>query len=158
MLDFPWNDPAGKLVYVDLKRCPQLIAQIEEAATFPELGVFLQALNSARSMVETAKCDGWETTDLIVRKIFIRHRISARVMSMLYFLSHQRVFLILTHEQFARKLVKLVRQSSRLGRRRRSMRPAVLLRARRHSRRLLLTLYISGYGNDDLFARNWRMA
>ena len=68
LLDFPWNDPAGKLVYVDLKRCPQLIAQIEEAATFPELGVFLQALNSARSMVETAKCDGWETTDLIVEE------------------------------------------------------------------------------------------
>ena len=60
VLDFPWKDPAGKLAYVDLKRHPELMARIEEAEQFPELGEFLRALNSPRSMVETAKCDAWE--------------------------------------------------------------------------------------------------
>ena len=64
VLDFPWKDPAGKLAYVDLKRHPELMARIEEAEKFPELGEFLRAMNSARSMVETAKCDAWATTEL----------------------------------------------------------------------------------------------
>jgi len=59
VLDFPWKDPAGKLAYVDLKRRPELLAWIEEAGKFPELGEFLQTMNSARSMVETTKCDAW---------------------------------------------------------------------------------------------------
>src|SRR5271166_3406767 len=63
-LDFPWHDPAGKLVYRDLKKYPELMACIEEAGRFPELGEFLQAMNSAPSTVETAKCDAWATTDL----------------------------------------------------------------------------------------------
>ena len=64
VLDFPWKDPAGKLAYVDLKRHPELLASIEEAEQFPELGEFLRTLNSPRSMVETAKCDAWATTEL----------------------------------------------------------------------------------------------
>ena len=63
-LDFPWKDPAGTLAYVDLKRRPELMARIEEAEKFPELGESLRALNSARSMVETAKCDAWATSEL----------------------------------------------------------------------------------------------
>ena len=35
VLDFPWKDPTGKLAYVDLKRHPELMAQIEEAQSFP---------------------------------------------------------------------------------------------------------------------------
>src|SRR4030088_3261738 len=64
VLDFPWKDPSGKLAYVDLKRHPELMVRIGEAERFPELGDFLRAMNSARSMVETAKCDAWATTDL----------------------------------------------------------------------------------------------
>jgi len=63
-LDFPWTDPAGKLAYVDLKRRPELMARIGEAEKFPELGEFLRAMNSACSMVETAKCDAWATREL----------------------------------------------------------------------------------------------
>src|SRR6266403_3842761 len=64
VLDFPWKDPAGKLAYVDLKRHPELMARIEEAEKFPELGEFLRVMNSARTMLETAKCDAWTTTEL----------------------------------------------------------------------------------------------
>ncbi|MGA7645308.1 MAG: hypothetical protein WBW01_02260, partial [Terriglobales bacterium] len=64
VLDFPWNDPAGKLAYVDLKRHPELLATIEEVKKFPELGEFLRTVNSSRSTLETAKCDAWETREL----------------------------------------------------------------------------------------------
>ena len=40
-LDFPWKDPAGRLAYVDLKRQPGLISQVEEAVKSPELAEFL---------------------------------------------------------------------------------------------------------------------
>ncbi len=78
--DFPWTDPAGKFAYVDLKRCPELMARIEEAEEFPELGNFLRAMNSARSMVETAKCDAWATRELSAEKRFTTRRTSLRVM------------------------------------------------------------------------------
>ncbi len=48
-LDFPWKDPAGRLAYVDLKRQPGLISQVEEAVKSPELAEFLRMVNSARS-------------------------------------------------------------------------------------------------------------
>jgi hypothetical protein len=64
VLDFPWTDPSGKFAYCDLKRRPELMASIEEAEQFPELAEFLRVVNSAASMVETAKCDVWATTEL----------------------------------------------------------------------------------------------
>ena len=64
VLDFPWKDPAGRLIYVNLKRHPELLPQVEEAVKFPALGEFLRTLNSPRSVLETAKCDAWATTDI----------------------------------------------------------------------------------------------
>jgi len=64
VLDFPWNDPSGKLAYLDVKRHPEFLDQVEEAEEFPELKEFLSVLNSPRSMLETAKCDAWVTMDL----------------------------------------------------------------------------------------------
>ena len=64
VLDFPWTDPAGKFAYVDLKRHPELMAEIEEAQRFPELAEFLLLRELGTSMLETAKCDAWATTEL----------------------------------------------------------------------------------------------
>jgi len=76
VLDFPWKDPTGKLAYVDLKRCPELLARIEEAERLPELGEFLRTVNSTRSMVETAKCDAWVTRELNAEEAITMRRIS----------------------------------------------------------------------------------
>src|SRR5260221_5422223 len=60
VLDFPWKDPAGKLAYVDLKRHPELMVEIEEAEKFPELGEFLRVdrkstrLNSSHTVISYA--------------------------------------------------------------------------------------------------------
>ena len=36
VLDFPWKDPHGKVAYFDLKRHPELLASIAEAADFAD--------------------------------------------------------------------------------------------------------------------------
>jgi hypothetical protein len=171
VLDFPWTDPAGKLFYVDLKRCPELLAQIEEAGKFPELGEFLRTVNSARSMVETAKCDAWATTELSAEEEVYNasHKFASYVDVVfsdidvrLSSLGLDQSLSVSIHEQFARKLVELLRRA-----------PETLSTAEVCVRRcyfgidgddgvregFYFTLYVSGYGNDDTGARqNWEVA
>jgi hypothetical protein len=46
--------------FVDLRREPQRIGEIEEAAGFPALAQLLATLNGPASTLWTAKCDLWE--------------------------------------------------------------------------------------------------
>jgi hypothetical protein len=157
VLDFPWNDPAGKVAYVDLKRHPELMARIEEAEQFPELGEFLRALNSPRSMVETAKCDAWETSELSAEEeVYAASHKFASYVDVVFSNIDARLSLS-THEQFARKLVALLQRA-----------PETPSAAEVCVRRcyfaeeggvregFYFTLYVSGYGNDGTSARqNW---
>jgi len=175
VLDFPWKDPAGKLAYVDLKRHPKLMARIKEAEEFPELKEFLRVMNSARSMVETAKCDAWATTELspeeevydashkfvsyvdaVFSNIDVRQS-SLRESSLLQSSFRES---LPAHERFARKLVELLRRV-----------PETPSAAEVCVRRCYFgedggvregfycTLYVSGYGNDSASARqNWGVA
>ena len=157
VLDFPWTDLAGKLAYVDLKRCPELMASIKEAETFPELGEFLRVMNSARSMVETAKCDAWATTELSVEEDVYdaSHKFASYVDVVFSEIDMRQSFVL--HEQFARKLVELLRRV-----------PDTPSAAEVCVRRCYFgedsgvrdgfycTLNVSGYGNNDANARqNW---
>jgi hypothetical protein len=160
VLDFPWTDPAGKLVYVDVKRCPELMASIEEAEKFPELGEFLQVMNSPRSMVETAKCDAWPTTELSAEEDFYKasHKFASYVDVVFSEIDVRLSFSL--HEQFARKLVELLRRV-----------PETPSAAEVCVRRCYFaedsgvregfycTVYVSGYGGDRASARqNWGVA
>jgi hypothetical protein len=160
VLDFPWMDPAGTVAYVDLKRRPELMASVKEAEHFPELGQFLRAMNSARSMVETAKCDGWSTTELSPEEEI--YGASCKCASYVdVVLTNIDARLVLSaHEQLARKLVSLMRRV-----------PETPSAAEVCVRRCYFggndgvregyyfTLYVSGYGNDDASARlNWGVA
>lgn len=162
VLDFPWRDATGKFVYRDLKRSPELLAWIEEAEQFPELGEFLRALNSERSMVETAKCDAWATTELSVEEEIYdaSHKVASYVDVVFSEIDGRLSSLresLPAHEQFARKLVDLLRQT-----------PEIPLAAEVCIRRCYFgegggikegfycTLYASGYGDDGISARqNW---
>jgi hypothetical protein len=157
VLDFPWTDPAGKLAYVDLKRCPEFMASIKEAETFPELGEFLRVMNSARSIVETAKCDAWATTDLGAEEdVYDASHKFASYVDVVFSKVDVRLSLSV-HEQIARRLVELLRRA-----------PDTPSAAEVCVRRCYFgedsgvregfycTLYVSGYGNDDASARqNW---
>jgi len=170
VLDFPWKDSAGKLAYVDLKRHPELIARIEEAERFPELKEFLRVMNSARSMVETAKCDAWATTELSPEEDVYdaSHKFVSYVDVVFSNIDVRQSSLresslresLPAHEQFARKLVELLRRV-----------PETPSAAEVCVRRCYFgedggvregfycTLYVSGYGNDSASARqNWGVA
>jgi hypothetical protein len=167
VLDFPWKDSAGKLAYVDLKRHPELMARIEEAETFPELKEFLRVMNSARSMVETAKCDAWTTTELSPEEEVYdaSHKFVSYVDVVFSNIDVRQSSLresslresLPAHEQFARKLVELLRRM-----------PETPAAAEVCVRRCYFgeddgiregfycTLYVSGYGNESASARqNW---
>jgi len=157
VLDFPWTDLVGKLAYVDLKRCPELLASIKEAETFPELGEFLRMINSPRSTVETAKCDAWTTTELSAEEdVYDASHKFASYVDVVFSKVDVRLSLSI-HEQFARRLVELLRRA-----------PDTPSAAEVCVRRCFFgedagvregfycTLYVSGYGNDDASARqNW---
>ncbi len=160
VLDFPWSDPAGTLAYVDLKRRPELLPSIEEAQNFPELAQFLRMVNSPRSIVETAKCDAWGTTELNAEEeIYGGSHKFASYVDVVFSSLDARLSLI-THEQFARKLVELLRRA-----------PETPSAAEVCLRRcyfgedagvregFYFTLYVSGYANDAAGARlNWGVA
>jgi hypothetical protein len=160
VLDFPWNDPAGKLAYADLKRHPELLAEIEEAEAFPELRDFLRMLNSPQSMVETAKCDAWTTLELTPEEEVFEasHKFASYVDIVFSSLDARRSLSI--HEEFARKLVGLLRRA-----------PEIPSSAEACVRRCLFggesdlqdgfycTLYVSGYGDDEVTAlQHWGVA
>jgi hypothetical protein len=157
VLDFPWKDPAGKLAYVDLKRRPELTARIEEAEEFPELRDFLRVLNSARSMVETAKCDAWATTELSPEEdVYDASHKFASYVDVVFSKIDARLSLS-AHEQFARKLAELLRRAPEIP-------SAAEVCVRRCyfgeeggvQEGFYCTLYVSGYGNDAASARqNW---
>lgn len=159
VLDFPWTDPSGKLAFVDLKRHPEAIAQIEEAQAFPELREFLRALNSPRSLLETAKCDAWATTELSPEEdIYNASHKFASYVDVVFSETNARLSLS-RHELFVKKLVELLQRA-----------PEILSSAEACVRRCFfgnksevqegfyVTVYVSGYGDDEANARqNWEV-
>jgi hypothetical protein len=167
VLDFPWIDPAGRLAYVDVKRHPERLSQIEEAEKFPELEDFLRLLNSPRSLVETAKCDAWATTELTPEEeIYNSSHKFASYVDVVFStigespsLTHPPIDRgsLPDHEEFATTLVTLLRRAPETP-------SAVEICIRRCffaaptgvQDGFYCTLYVTGYGNDEANARqNW---
>ncbi len=159
VLDFPWSDPSGKLAFVDLKRHPESILQIEEAQAFPELREFLHILNSPLSLLETAKCDAWATPELSPEEEIYNasHKFASYVDVVFSETEARRSFS--RHERFVKKLVELLRRA-----------PEIPSSAEACVRRCLfdnnsevqegfyVTWYVNGYGDDEATARqNWEV-
>jgi len=160
VLDFPWTDPAGRLAYLDLKKHPDLVAELEEARKFPELAGFLRTANSARSVVESAKCDAWVTTELAAEEdVFgASHKFCCYVDVVLSSVEHRSSFDF--HEHFAKRLAELLRRAPEIP-------AAVEVCVRRcyfgesggTREGFYCTVYVSGYGKDEASARrNWAVA
>lgn len=162
VLDFPWKDPAGELAYVDVKRRPELMARIEEADKFPDLGEFLRTVNSTRSMVETAKCDAWATTELSAEEEVYdaSHKFASYVDVVLSNIDVRLCALrqsLSAHEQFATKLVELLRRAPETPSAAEvCVRRCCFAEVAGVGEGFYCTLYVSGYGNDEGSARqNW---
>ncbi len=157
VLDFPWSDPSGKLAYFDLKRQPELIRNIEEAARFPELASFLKTVNSHTSLVESAKCDAWSTTELTPEEeIFHARHKAASYVDLVFSQTDSRLSFPL-HEHFVKRLVELLRRAPEI----RSAAELCVRCCYFHGGKddrdgYYITLYVSGYGDDADQARmNW---
>ena len=107
-LEFPWSSEDGDVRYYDLKRHPELVAQVEEARRVPQLGGFLSALNSPSCILETAKCDCWASTKINPEEeIFgAKHKFGSYVDLLFSDPQSQRSFS--AHEQLAKQLVALL--------------------------------------------------
>jgi hypothetical protein len=170
VLDFPWKDVAGKLSYIDIKGHPELIEQLAEVRKFPELKSFLSLVNSSRSALETAKCDAWTTQQLNAEEEIYEASCKFACYVDIVFSDAvvtasarpdqlQRRLSFPDHEQFAKKLVELLRRA-----------PDIPSAAEACVRRCFFddsgevregfyfTLYVSGYGCDEMVARkNWEV-
>ncbi|MGA2965608.1 MAG: hypothetical protein ABSD64_05300 [Terriglobales bacterium] len=162
VLDFPWKDPEGKVAYVDLKLHPESSARIEEAEKFPELREFLYALNSARSMVETAKCDAWATTELSAEEeIYGAPHKFASYVDVVFANIEGRLSLLRrsfpAHEQFARELVERLRRTPEMPSSAEvCVRRCFFEEESGVQEGFYCTLYVNGYGDDEAGARrNW---
>jgi hypothetical protein len=157
VLDFPWADASGRLVYFDLKRHPELLAQVEEAKDLPELAEFLRCVNSARSAVESAKCDVWATQELTPEEeVFgASNKFASYVDLVLSHIDQRQSFP--EHEAFAKRLAALLRRAPEVS-------SSAEVRVRRcffgdgsETREgFYFTVYVNGYGNEEAAARqNW---
>jgi hypothetical protein len=157
VLDFPWTDPEGKVAYFDLKRRPELMAEIEEAEKFPELRELLRLLNSATSALQTAKCDAWETTDLSPEEeIYDVSNKFASYVDVVFSDIEMRLSFS-AHEQFMRKLVDLLRRAPEIPSSAEvCVRRCYFVEVGDPQEGFYYTLYVSGYGNDtDIARQNW---
>jgi len=160
VLDFPWSDPSGNAAYFDLKRHPELIAKVEEAARFPELAEFLKRVNSARSVVESAKCDVWQTTELSAEEEIFGgpHKFACYID--LVFGEAERRLSLAVHEEFARRLAELLRRAPEIGgAEEMCVRRCFFDEGTTIREGFYFTLYVNGYGSDEAAARrNWAIA
>jgi hypothetical protein len=157
VLDFPWTDASGRLTYFDLKRHPELLARVEEAKELPELAEFLGCVNSARSAVESAKCDVWATQELTTEEeVFAAsHKFACYVDLVLSEIGQRQSFP--EHERFAKRLAALLRRAPEM-----SSSAEVCVRrcffgeGSETREGFYFTVYVNGYGNEEAAARrNW---
>jgi hypothetical protein len=159
-LEMPWTGGDKGPRYYDLKHHAEYLPHIEEAVRVPELGEFLTALNSPTSVLETAKCDVWSSTEMNPEEeIFgAAHKFCSYV-DFLFSEEASRSCLA-KHEQFARDLVELLRKAPDVM----SAAEFLIRRCYYHAKSEILdgfyiTFYLFGYGDNEPQARQrWAIA
>ena len=109
-LDFPWVDSDGRLIYFDLKRHPELLSQLPEVRTFPELGDFLAGINSPKGILETAKCDAWASDEMNIEDQIFGAKWKFGSYVDLVFSAEVDRFSMETHESLVRRAVTLLKK------------------------------------------------
>ena len=160
-LEIPWQ--AGELRYCDLKRQPELLLELPESRNH-EMAEFLAAINSALSMLETAKCDAWLSDRMEEQESLYAATWKFGSYVDLIFADPKARFEFSGHENFARRCAALLRRA-----------PDVPAAAEFIVRRchyaagaagnsgaadgFYLTFYLFGYGDDeDEARRRWGIA
>lgn len=160
-LAVPWHDPEARWQYFDLGKSPELIGNIEEARTFPELRDFLLALNAPSSAFATAKCDAWFSEDLDEQEDVFDAQCKFGSYVDIFFRDHGAQQSFDRHETFMAAMVRLLRAAPEIP----AAFEVVLRRAdfENHSNDVrqgfYCTLYVNGYGDEEMGARqSWGIA
>jgi hypothetical protein len=152
-LELPWAAGDG-LRYYDLKRQPELLLDLEEARRTPELGEFLTAVNSPASLIETAKCDVWSTTEMTVEDEIFGAPCKFGSYVDLLFTDQVSRFSFPQHEQWAKRIIQLLKRVPEIP----SSAEFLIRRCFYHESSEIregfyMTLYLFGYGDDESQAR-----
>jgi hypothetical protein len=106
-LEIPWSSD-GAVRYYDLRKNPEAVAQIPEAAAYPELRAFLVRVNATDSRLETAKCDVWQSREILPEEeIFGAERKFVSYVDLVFVQENERNSFA-WHEKFAEELCKLL--------------------------------------------------
>jgi hypothetical protein len=159
-LELPWAAADGGPRYYDLKRQPELLLNIEEASRVPELGDFLAVMNSPASILETAKCDTWSSTEINPEEeIFGAAYKFCSYVDVLFSRETARCAFA-EHEQFAKRITRLLKPTPEIsGAAEFQIRRCFYHVGDEIHEGFYLTLYLFGYGDDESQARQrWAMA
>ena len=153
-LEVPWAASGDGPRYLDLKRQPELLVQVEEAQQFSELGEFLAAVNSKASPFETAKCDAWSTTEMRPEEEILGAAWKFGSYVDLLFASEQERFSFEEHEQLARRVAQLLRRVPEIP----AAAEFIVRRCHYHAgdvsrEGFYITFYLFGYGGEQEQAR-----
>ncbi|HZP64035.1 MAG TPA: hypothetical protein VFB28_11515 [Terriglobales bacterium] len=156
----PWTGPENGPRYYDLKSHPEFLAGLEEVRRVPELGEFLAALNSPSSIVATAKCDVWSSTEISPEEEIYgaSHKFGSYVDLILP--ERSGWFSITEHEQFARRVTELLKKAPDLP----ASAEFLIRRCYYHEDSqtrdgCYITFYLFGYGEHESRARQrWAIA
>lgn len=153
-LEMPWSGGAKGPQYYDLKRHPELLRKVEEAARFPELGEFLKAMNSAASPVETAKCDAWPSTEINPEEEIFGAAHKFGSYADLLFSDEDARFSFPEHERWAKRIAALLGKAPEVSAAAEFLIRRCFTRATNGLRQAFyITFYLFGYGDDEAQAR-----
>lgn len=159
-LEFPWAAPDGSSRYYDLKRHPEKIVAIEEAVRVPELREFLILANAPASVLETAKCDAWASSEMHPEEeIFGLPWKFGSYVDLLFTASASRLSFE-EHESFVKRVVQLLQRVPDIP----AAAEFLLRRCFYHAGEdvcegFYVTFYLFGYGSDEEKARRqWAIA
>ena len=159
-LEFPWTPADGGLRYYDVKRQPELLLEVEEARRLPELGEFLMAINSSASVLETAKCDGWVSTEINPEEEIFGAACKFGSYVDFVFTQEDARFSFAEHEQLATRVTQLMKRVPEIP----AAAELIIRRCFYHTTERMrdgfyVTLYLFGYGDDESQARQrWAIA
>jgi len=159
-LEIPWQ--AGDLRYCDLKRHPELLLELPESHN-REMAEFLTAMNSALSMLETAKCDTWLSDQMEEPESMYAASWKFCCYVDLIFTDPKARYGFTGHENFAKRIARLLRRAPDIP----SAAEFIVRRCRYAPDELAvavppggnseegfyLTFYLFGYGDDEDEAR-----
>ena len=149
-LELPWAAPDGGPRYYDLKRQPELLLYVEEARQLPALGEFLVAINSPASILETAKCDTWSTTEMNPEEAIFgtTHKFGSYIDVM--FSDEATRFSFPAHEEMAKQLTQLLKRVPEIP----AAAEFLIRRCHYHDSQevrdgFYITFYLFGYADDE---------